>query len=148
MTDLSFPRMDGDENQDGRGAAYVFQRTANRWTEEAYITASNSDVGDRFGRSVTLSADGSVLAVGASHEDSAAEGVGGDETSNTALDSGAVYLFRRGVTWAQMAYVKSSNPEIDAQFGTSVVLSSDGTFLVAGAPFENAVYVYRALADL
>jgi hypothetical protein len=49
--------------------------------------------GDVFGCSVALSADGESLAVGATAEDSAATGVDGDQTSNAARDSGAVYVF-------------------------------------------------------
>jgi trimeric autotransporter adhesin len=40
-----------------------------------------------------LSGDGSVLAVGAYLEDSAARGVGGDQTDNAAMDSGAVFVY-------------------------------------------------------
>jgi hypothetical protein len=42
---------------------------------------------------VSLSADGTSLAVGAAFEDSAATGIGGDQTDNSATDSGAVYLY-------------------------------------------------------
>lgn len=60
------------------------------------------DVGDEFGRSVAL--DGNTLAVGAFLEDSAATGVDGDQNSDGAQGSGAVYMFRRtGTTWRQGA---------------------------------------------
>ena len=50
---------------------------------------------DEFGSSLSLSGDGSLLAVGAHFEDSAATGSGGDQSDSSAFDSGAVYLFRR-----------------------------------------------------
>jgi len=49
-----------------------------------------------------------------------------------------VYLFNRGGnTWAQQAYVKSSNNEAFDEFGNSVALSRDGRTLVVGARGED-----------
>ena len=49
------------------GAAYVFTRNARgAWSQQAYVKASNAGRLDHFGTSLSLSADGSVLAVGAS----------------------------------------------------------------------------------
>ena len=59
----------------------------------AYLKASNTGAVDQFGSAMTLSADGMTLAVGAHGEDSAATGIGGDQTSNASSASGAVYVF-------------------------------------------------------
>jgi len=94
---------------------------------------------DQFGSVVALSADGKTLAVGAGAEDSFATGINGDESDNTTLQSGAVYVFRfDGTAWAQQAYVKASNTERDDQFGYSIALSADGNTLVVGAPYEDS----------
>ncbi len=135
--------IDGDQNngQLDTGAVYVFRAIASDWMQEAYVKASNTDAGDGFGYSVSLSADGTVLAVGARFEDSTARGIGGDESMNSAAGSntGAVYVFRRSAeTWAQEAYVKSSNPRATDRFGWSVSLSPDGTRLAVGSPFEDS----------
>jgi len=46
------------------------------------------------------------MAVGAPGESSAATGIGGTQTDNTATYAGAVYMFgRTGTTWSQQAYV-------------------------------------------
>ena len=45
------------------GAVYVFTRSAGIWSQQAYIKASNTDAGDRFGGNVAL--DGDSLLVGA-----------------------------------------------------------------------------------
>ncbi|KYF61092.1 hypothetical protein BE11_27805, partial [Sorangium cellulosum] len=45
------------------GAAYVFTRSGTAWTQQAYLKASNTGSGDRFGASVALYRD--TLAVGA-----------------------------------------------------------------------------------
>ena len=75
------------------GAVYVFTHSGPIWAQQAYVKASNTDTSDYFGSSVDLSADGSTLAVGAHGESSGATGVGGDQTDNTKLQSGAVYLY-------------------------------------------------------
>jgi hypothetical protein len=124
--------IDGDQNDLSKiaaGAVYVFERNNDVWAQKSYIKASNADVGDQFGASVALSDE--VLAVGARLEDSGAVGINGDETNNNAADSGAVYVFRReGGTWAQGAYIKASNTEMNDWFGVPVALSGD-TLVVA-----------------
>jgi len=121
------------------GAAYVFKRTNGIWSQEAYLKASNTDTDDHFGASVDLSDDGNTLAVGAYGEASAATGVDGDATDNTAPYSGAVYVFSRGGgIWTQDAYIKSSNSEADDFFGISVSLSGNGQTLAVGATGERS----------
>jgi len=126
----------------GSGAVYVFVRAGDSWIEQAYLKASNAELADLFGRSVTLSADGNTLAVGANGEDSLITGVNGDETNNSASASGAVYVFVRvGSTWMQQAYVKASNSDANDEFGTSVALSADGYVLAVGAMGEASASV-------
>ncbi|HTN91120.1 MAG TPA: FG-GAP repeat protein, partial [Sorangium sp.] len=70
-------------------------------------------------------------------EDSGATGVNGNQASNTAPNSGAVYVFvRSGATWSQQAYLKASNAEAQDLFGHAVGL--DGDTLVVGAPTEDS----------
>ncbi len=128
----------GDQDSNGAsssGAVYIFRYTGTAWTQEAYIKASNTDAGDQFGRSVSLSDD--ALAVGAFGEASAAPGVGSDQADNNAPGSGAAYVFRRtGAAWAQSSYIKSSNPNENDNFGFNVALSDDT--LVVGAVGESS----------
>ena len=130
--------VDGDQDDNSApssGAAYVFRRTGAVWRQEAYLKASNAGAGDVFGSSVALSGD--TLAVGAYLEDSAATGVGGDQSDDTATDSGAVYVFRRtGTAWLQEVYLKASNTGALDAFGDSVALAGDT--LAVGALFESS----------
>ena len=81
-----------DENAAGSGAVYLFTRDDDGvWSQQAYVKASNAGFIDEFGSSVALA--GSLLAVGAVHEASAATGIEGDQSDNNADESGAVYLF-------------------------------------------------------
>jgi hypothetical protein len=130
-----------DETALSSGAAYVYFRSGAAWdlTPPAYIKASNPDAQDAFGHSLALSGDGSTLAVGAYREASNATVIGGDQSNNSASDSGAVYVFLlSGTTWNQQAYVKASNAQADDQFGWSLALSSDGNTLVVGARYEDS----------
>jgi hypothetical protein len=75
------------------GAVYVFTRVAGQWSHKAYVKASNTDANDHFGESVSLSGDGSILAVGASYEASNAAGINGNQADNSVPLAGAVYLY-------------------------------------------------------
>ena len=132
--------INGDQNDnsaEGSGAVYLFRFDGITWNQEAYIKASNAESGDGF-RNVTLSGDGNTLAVSATAEDSGATGINGEQSDNSAADSGAVYLFRfDGMTWFQEAYIKASNTEAGDLFGSSAALSADGNTLVVGARSED-----------
>jgi hypothetical protein len=122
-----------DNYAENAGAVYVFRRSGSSWAQEAYLKASNTGAGDRFGHSVALSGD--TLAVGATGEDSNATGVNGNQADNYAENAGVTYVFRRsGSTWAQEAYLKASNTGTSDDFGYAVALSGDT--LVVGAPRE------------
>jgi hypothetical protein len=130
------------------GAVYVFTRTGDTWSQQAYVKASNTGRapnpndpndwgdGDQFGFSVALSADGNVMAVGALSEDSNASGINNFafEDDDSAPDAGAVYIFTRsGSTWTQRDYLKSSNNSGGDRFGFGVSLSANGNTLVVSA---------------
>jgi len=132
----------GDNGAAGSGAVYVFALSGTTWTQEAYVKASNTGATDGFGYAVSLSADGARLAVAAYQEDSGATGIGGNQADNTALDSGAVYMFARaGTRWTQEAYIKASNAEAGDSFGYAVSLSVDGARLVVGARYESSAAI-------
>jgi hypothetical protein len=127
-----------DDSTSGAGAVYVFTRSGTTWSQQAYVKASNTDVGDSFG-SVALSSDGATLLVGARFEYSAATGIGGNQADNSTLDAGAVYVFTRsGTTWSQQAYVKASNTGTNDEFGSALALSADGLTLAVGSPNEDS----------
>jgi len=119
------------------GAAYVWARSGNTWTEQAFIKSSNPELADWFAARLALSGDGSRLVVGAPMEDSDARGFNG-QNNNSALDSGAAYIFSRtGTTWSQDGYVKASNADAFDEFGSSVAVSGDGRTIAVGARMES-----------
>lgn len=125
---------------DQAGAVYVYRRSGNSWSEQAYIKSSNAPAGDQFGRSVSLSGDGNTLAVGSVGDDSNTSGIDSTYTYDiTTQNNGAVYMFGyNGSAWSQQAYIKASNPSPGDSFGNSVSLSTDGTILAVGAEYENS----------
>src|SRR5262249_44265265 len=130
--------VDGDQADNSApwsGAAYVFVRTGETWTQEAYLKASNTGSNDLFGQSVAISGD--TLVIGAAGESSTATGVNGNQTDDAAASAGAAYVFaRNGGSWIQEAYLKASNRGANDFFGYSVAISDDT--VVVGAPQESS----------
>ena len=84
------------------GAVYVYLRSGSRWTQQAYLKASNPQANAAFGHAVALSADGNTMAVSAYWESSNAKGINGNQKDESIPQAGAVYVFtRRGSTWTQ-----------------------------------------------
>ena len=142
-----------DESASNAGAVYVYTRSGNNWTQQAYVKASNAGSGDYFGSSVDLSADGNTMAVAAHWEASDATGINGNQSDNSIPQAGAVYIFTRsGGRWTQQAYIKASNTGEKLagegetlvgggdgdQFGFSMSLSADGNTLAVGAVGEDS----------
>jgi len=128
----------GDNGAPLSGAAYVFVRSGAVWSQQAYLKASNTEGGDEFGDSVSVSGD--TVVVGAPDEASNATGVNGDQNNNSTASSGAAYVFvRSGTVWSQQAYLKASNTEKGDFFAYSPVsVSVSGDTVVVGAPFEDS----------
>lgn len=124
------------------GAVYTFTRAGSTWSQQAYIKASNTGKDDYFGFALTLSGNGSTLAVASPFEDSAANSIDGDQSDNTTPSAGAIYVFTNTAnTWSQQAYIKAANAEKDEWFGYALALSADGNTLAAGALFEDSALV-------
>ena len=149
---------EGDNSAQFAGAAYVFVRSGQSWSQQAYLKASNTGAGDQFGGAVAV--DGDLIVVGARYEDSAASGVGGNQASNAIEDSGAAYVYRRdGTSWSQVAYLKSPHTNVDDWMGAAVAVQGDRVVVGAigegtsspginpphdnSAPQSGAVYSYR-----
>lgn len=104
------------------GQVYVYTRSGSVWSQEATLSASDKAANDFFGRSVSLNADGSKLASGATRKT-----VGG------LSQAGQVYVFTRsGTTWTQDSILTASDKAANDWFGTSVALNSSGSKLFIG----------------
>src|SRR4030042_1245328 len=113
---------EGGATNPGGEYIYAWSRRA-PFTPRCGSTASDAAAADRFGVSVSLSSDGSILAVGAIFWE------GG------ATDQGGGYIYDwSGSAWGQRGSVlTASDAAADDSFGRSVSLSSDGSILAVGA---------------
>ena len=124
-----------DNGATDSGAAYAFGLVGGTWTQAAYLKASNTEAGDRFG--LALSVADQLLLVGAPREDGSSVGVNGNEADNGSVDSGAAYLLRRSSStgWLQDAYLKGA-PLAFAELGAALALQLQS--LALGVPVDDS----------
>ena len=111
-----------------RGAAYVFVKSGNAWTEEQKLVASDGAAGEDFGYAVSLAGDRALIG---------AYGSGAGR--------GAVYVFlRSGSAWTQEQRFVASDGAAGDVFGWSVSLAGDRALV--GAPGNDggrgAAYIF------
>jgi hypothetical protein len=102
----------GAKRHDGKGAAYVFGWDGANWVEDTKLTASDGATGGRFGHSVAISSENTIL-IGAVHNDM----------------KGSAYAFSNdGATWNEdlkfIAPIRGTN-----YFGTAVAISGDDVLI-------------------
>ncbi len=101
------------------GAAYIFTRSGNTWTQQQKLTASDAATGDYYGVSVAI--DGNTAVVGANRKSS---------------NNGAIYIYTRsGGVWSEQANIPAPGIS-DFYFGTSVAIS--GETIVVGAKGDSS----------
>lgn len=130
-------RLDAD-NGTFSGSAYVLWFDGKDWEQEAKLTADDGQPDDRFGTSVSIASDRTV--VGASFDD--------DKGAN----SGSVYVFRKhpqNADWIQEAKLRAGDGAAGDEFGASVSVS--GSTVLVGARRDDdhgldsgSAYVYRS----
>ena len=103
-----------------RGAAYIYELVGNMW-QETKLLASDGANGDRFGKSVSISSDGTTAIVGAYL----------DNDNGTESGSAYIYSLVSGV-WQETKLLASDGASED-RFSTSVSISGDGTTAIVGA---------------
>ena len=101
------------------GAAYVFERNGDAWTQKTKLVADDAAKADNFGGSLAMS--GNTVIVGAPLAD-----------SDRGKDSGAAYVFvRDGGGWRQQAKLGPRDAKKADQFGSGVAIS--GSIVIVGA---------------
>ena len=118
------------------GSAYLFERDAlsGKWKEVQKIVASDRQLFDYFGYSVSIS--GNYVLVGAYRESHDTSGTSSSTTSTngSAGIAGSAYLFERDAVsgkWKEVQKIVASDRESGDQFGWSVSLS--GNYAIVGA---------------
>ncbi len=110
-----------------------------KWISSTKLTASDGASGDTFGRSVAVSEDGSVVAVGSPYA-----AISGKN------QQGAAYVYRwNGSSWVLHKLSASDGAAYDF-LGASIAVSGNGNVVVAGADYadgsntnQGAAWVFR-----
>jgi gliding motility-associated-like protein len=108
-----------------RGAAWIFTRSGNTWTQQVAKLIVNDAVGPAYlGWSVSISADGNTAILGAPVDNG---------------NTGAAWVFTRsGDTWAQQgSKLVGSGATGIAQQGVGVAISADGNTAIIGGNYDN-----------
>ncbi|CAK0890182.1 unnamed protein product, partial [Prorocentrum cordatum] len=106
------------------GSAHVFDgHTGARLNK---FVAADGATNDQFGHSVSVSSDGSRIAVGAPNGD------------GVVSSSGSAYVFD-GATGARLLKIVATDGAVADRFGNSVSMSSDGSRMVVGAHSDDDV---------
>ena len=94
-------------------------------SEEAALSASDKASSDLFGCAISISSDGSRVAVGSMYGD-----------SSGIANAGKAYIFSRsGATWTQEAILTASDKATDSWLGYSISIAYDGTRVAVGAMY-------------
>jgi hypothetical protein len=118
----------GSGNSGGTGAAWVFTRSGQTWSQQAMLTGVVDQVGSAlFGLSVALSNDGNTAVIG------------GPDDGGSGNTTGAMWVFVRSAgAWAQQgSKLVGTNAGNPANQGRSVALSSDGNTAIVGGPADS-----------
>ena len=117
-------------NNEGRTRVYKYNGTT--WGQLG-LDISGNQAGENSGYSVSLSADGTIVAIGSYTYDKA----GG--TTNTTTEEGRTRIYKyNGTTWGQLGLDISGN-QAGEYSGFSVSISADGTTVVIGSvTYDNA----------
>ncbi|MFQ5854107.1 MAG: FG-GAP repeat protein [Anaerolineae bacterium] len=110
------------------GAAYIFVRDRDTWSEQAKLTARDGIAGDQFGWRVSISGDTAMV------------GAIGDDDNGTS--SGSVYVFVRDEgTWTEQLKLAAGDGSAGDRFGWRVSISGDTAIVAArGLEDENGDY--------
>jgi hypothetical protein len=118
------------------GAAWIFTRAGSTWSQRgSKLTATGEAGNGYFGKTVALSADGTLALIGG-HVDDA--------------EAGAAWVFTRtGTAWIQQGSKLTGSGEIGAgAFGIKLALSADGdTALIGGTDDNQSVGAVWAFAN-
>jgi len=114
----------GADDEDGRGAAWVFRRVGSGWAQRGRKLVGGGEVGNAgFGGAVALSADGRTALIGGPFDDH---------------NTGAAWVFvLRGSRWVQQGRKLTASDEAGhSWFGFAVALSGGGSTALLGGPAD------------
>jgi len=114
------------------GSIYIFTRQDSNWSQQAKLLASDGNIGDFFGWSVSISSDYAII------------GAYGDDDNGSS--SGSAYIFKRlDSNWSQQAKLLASDGVSGDRFGWSVSIDED--YAIIGAHnsdgYHGSTYIFK-----
>ncbi|MEE9128508.1 MAG: FG-GAP repeat protein, partial [Phycisphaerales bacterium] len=129
----------------GNGSVYIFRYDRSTWIENQEFFASDGEIGDVFGMSVSISPDSSGVAVIGAHGD-----------DDNGANSGSAYVFRfdpKTQEWVEEQHLLASDGAGGDFFGRSVAVQGDTAIIGANGHDDacrnnpicdsGAAYVFR-----
>jgi hypothetical protein len=114
---------------------FVYRLTASGWVQDADLTAASGII-NASERSVAISRDGKIAALGNPWDSLAGIGPIFPPYASAPTQSGAVTVFERKTSgWTLRRWVKPGSTH-DQWFGHAVALGNNGKILAVGAPFD------------
>ena len=134
-----------DDKGSGSGSVYIFSKETNgSYLQIQKLVASDGEAEDYFGYSVAVSADGLIIAIGASWSD------------GKGAASGSVYVFTKQPdgSYLQVQKLLSTVGAGSDNFGRSVAVSGDGLTIITGASWDDekgdysgSAYIFTKQSD-
>ncbi len=121
------------------GAIFVFDYDNNtsQWNVSE-VHATDGNITDTFGYSISLNSSGDKMAVGASN----ANGTNGSQL-------GAVYVFEYiNSSWMQVAILTGSDSVMNTQLGIRVAIDGDTVISSGNLNVSNSVYVFELISGV
>ena len=149
---ITVTKVQGSDNLSTGAVHWINRDARSSYGINQSIVPPEVEAGGEFGKSVSVSGDGTYLAVGA-------PGSPDDSVTN---DRGAVFIFKYAKDGSSARYdlhqtlISDATSQIDSRFGANVQFAEDGNTLVISAPdYDNdsttanagTVYVYRLKND-
>lgn len=131
------------DTSDNRGSVRLYNLISNVWTKVGNDIDGEA-FADNSGRTLSLSSDGTIVAIGSRTND-----------GTSGADRGSVRVYKRNTTepivWTKLG--QDIDGEVAGDYsGSSVALSSDGTIVAIGAIYNSSsaghVRVYKNISDV
>ena len=121
---IAISDISSDKSNTNAGEVFVYRRNGDDWIKDDFEFLGDND-SDKFGTRLSISSDGSILAISAPYYD------------NQFDDSGSVFIFKyENQTWNKLD-IQLSGISQNNYFGSSVNLSNDGRILTVGAESDD-----------
>ncbi|KAJ5076436.1 hypothetical protein M0811_06436 [Anaeramoeba ignava] len=114
------------ENNIEQGKAYIFENNGTNWNQKQILIANDGEENDQFGLGIAISNDEKYIFIGSPFA----------KVGNTS-NQGKVYIYENNGTFYNLKQILIANDgKENDQFGCSISISNDSSFIVIGAYYS------------